>query len=223
MPGQTYGPHGTNVPLRPVRHCHAIAAPASLRGPPLPADNFGRPAETERPDIPEMPGEKRPLPIQLLETHRLTANAARVALMEILLASPQRHLNSEQLCAAMLRRNDGQSISSFKKAIYDLADQGPLARVVVSDRKNRSMTFYELADQPVHRHLYCTRCASLTEVFDVALEQRLRQHFLAHGLVPAKTDLALPGICATCQAALATSVRSSADRRGPAASAPLSG
>lgn len=165
------------------------------------------------------------MPIQLLETHRLTANAARVALMEILLASPERHLNTEQLCAAMLRRNDGQSISSFKKAIYDLADQGPLARVVVPDRNNRSVTFYELADQPVHRHLYCTHCGSLTEVFDAALEHHVRQNFLARGLVPAKVDLALPGRCAACQAALAATARTtgSGHRSGPARSAPLSG
>lgn len=170
-----------------------------------------------------MPGEKHPLSIQLLETHCLTPNAARIALMEVLLASPQRHLNPEQLCAAMLRRNDGQSISSFKKAIYDLADLGPLARVVVSDKKNRSMTFYELADQPVHRHLYCTHCASLTEVFDAALEQTVRQHFLAHGLIPAKADLAMPGLCSDCQAVLATTVRAQADRFGTAASASLDG
>jgi Fe2+ or Zn2+ uptake regulation protein len=197
-----------------------MAAAASLRG---------RATETERPDIPEMPREKHPLSIQLLETHRLAANAPRVALMEILLASPARHLTAEQLCAAMLKRNDGQSISSFKKAIYDLADQGPLARVVVPDRKNRSIAFYELADQLVHRHLYCTHCGSLTEVFDAALEQHVRQNFLAHGLVPAKVDLALPGLCATCQAALATPVRPTDrpcrldHRPGPAPSAPVNG
>jgi len=137
--------------------------------------------------------------------------------------SPQRHLTPEQLCAAMLKRNDGQSISSFKKAIYDLADLGPLARVVVSDRKNRAITFYELADRPVHRHLYCTRCAGLAEVFDATLEQTIRQHFLTHGLMPAKADLALPGLCADCQVALAAEGRPAAEGVGPSAPARFNG
>lgn len=161
--------------------------------------------------------------IQMLEAHRLPFNPARVALLDILLQSPQRHLSAEQLCAAMLRRNDGQSISTFKKAIYDLADLGPVARVVAADRKNRSMTFYELADRPIHRHLYCTGCASLTEVFDAGLEQTLIRNFQAHGLTPARVDLALPGLCAGCQAAQAAASRTSAGQYGRQPSAPLRG
>lgn len=137
--------------------------------------------------------------IELLETHRLAAHPMRQAVLDILLRAEHRHLNAEQLCVAMLSRNEGMAISSFKRALYALAGLGPLARVVVPDGKNRLLTFYELADQPPHRHLYCTACARLTEVFDDPLEQSLRRHFEHHDLRPAQVDLALTGVCAACQ------------------------
>ncbi len=101
----------------------------------------------------------------------------------------------------MLKQQDGLAISSFRRAIYDLAADGLLSRVVVPDGKNRTTTFYELADQAIHRHFYCTRCGSLTEIFDAELERAMLRRFHRQALQPANVDLALVGHCAHCRQA----------------------
>lgn len=145
-----------------------------------------------------MPDDTYPSAIQVLNRHRIAITTARIAVIDLLRRSPIRHMHAEQLCAAMLKTNDQFGISTFRRAIYDLAGMGPLARVVIPDEKNRTLTFYELADRAVHRHLYCTQCGKLDEVFDDTLEQAYLGRFQSQHLKPANVDHALSGVCAEC-------------------------
>lgn len=135
---------------------------------------------------------------RLLERHWVAATPARVAVLNALLRSATRHLSAEQLCASMLESGELSGVSTLKNAVYELASLGVLARVLVQERNNRTQTFYELADQSFHRHLYCVRCGSIDEILDETFEKALLEHFQAHGLKPANVDLAMVGTCAGC-------------------------
>lgn len=135
---------------------------------------------------------------RLLENNWIAVTPAKVAVLNALQRSSQRHLSAEQLCAAMLENGELPGISTLKNAIYELASFGVLSRVLVQEKKNRIQTFYELANQSSHRHLYCVRCGSIDEVFDEDFERTLLKHFSAHGLRAANVDLAMVGICSSC-------------------------
>lgn len=146
-----------------------------------------------------MPGDKYGEATRILARHRLTITAPRIAVLNTLLQADGRHFNAEQLCTLMLRGEYEFGLSSFRRAIYDLAGMGPVSRVLVPDQSNRTLTFYELADRPPHRHLYCTRCGTIDEVFDPAYEALLSRHFQRRSLASAQVDSALVGVCADCQ------------------------
>ncbi len=146
-----------------------------------------------------MPGDKYGAAIRILTSYRLTVTAPRIAVLNIFLASIVRHLNAEQLCALMLNGGYGIGITTFRRAIYDLASMGPVSRVLVPDQSSRTLTFYELADQPIHRHLYCTQCGAIAEVHDSGYEEALLRRLRPQGLKPANVDAALVGKCSDCQ------------------------
>lgn len=135
---------------------------------------------------------------RLLEHHWIAKTPAKIAVLNALHGSAKRHLSAEQLCAAMLDNGERPGLSTLKNAIYELASAGILARVLVQEKNNRTQTFYELADQSFHRHLYCIRCGTLDEVFNAEFEDVLLKHYRDHGLRPANVDLAMVGVCSHC-------------------------
>ncbi|WP_454739671.1 Fur family transcriptional regulator [Cupriavidus necator] len=136
----------------------------------------------------------------LLTRSGLPASEARLLVLRILRDNAERHLSVEQLCAAMVRSEFAPGISTFKTAIYDLTNAGVLSRVLVP--LNRKLFFYEITDQPPHRHLYCTKCQKILEICDEVMEQRILHQFALAGLKPANFDLARIGKCLACAKAL---------------------
>ncbi|WP_454743432.1 Fur family transcriptional regulator [Cupriavidus necator] len=132
----------------------------------------------------------------LLTRSKLPASEARLLVLRILRDNAERHLSAEQLCAAMVRSEFVPGISTFKTAIYDLTNAGVLSRVLVP--LNRKLFFYEIADQPPHRHLYCTKCQKIFEIYDEVMEQRISHQFALAGLKPANFDIARTGNCLAC-------------------------
>lgn len=54
---------------------------------------------------------------------------------------------------------------------------------------------------PVHEHLVCTECSSVTEIENPELMRVQEQVAEAHGFLPARYRLEIYGLCASCQAA----------------------
>ncbi|CAG2158499.1 hypothetical protein LMG31506_06398 [Cupriavidus yeoncheonensis] len=121
--------------------------------------------------------------------------------LRILHDNPDRHMLAERMCAALVRRDATAAISTFRTAIYDLNNARVLSRVLVPLNANRTQTLYEIADNPRHRHLYCTVCRTIFEVCDAVMEQQIAHQFALAGLKSANFDLARVGKCLACSEA----------------------
>lgn len=138
---------------------------------------------------------------QTLRHTSLASTIARRLVLLLLRKHPVRHMSPEQLCAAMTRLPDATGISTFRRAIYELADVNLLARIYVPT-SGSGINFYELSDHPAHAHFYCTECRRLEEVHDDLLNSLQNRRLLRHGLTPnALVQTAWIGRCAACQAA----------------------
>ncbi len=128
----------------------------------------------------------------------LPPTEARLLVLSILQDSAERHMSAEHMCAALVRRDAGAAISTFRAAIYDLNNAGVLSRVLLPLNSNRTQTLYEIADRPRHRHFYCTVCRKVIEICDETMEQRIEHQFARAGLAQASFDLASAGKCLEC-------------------------
>lgn len=137
----------------------------------------------------------------LLGRHGLPVTLARLAVLQVVARGEPRHMTTEQLCAAMVKTKDGLGFSTFKSAIYGLADAGVVGRVIVPMGKRGRTILYEFTDNPPHRHLYCQTCQRIEEILNEELESRITAHFARIGFKPAPIDYALPGLCAICATA----------------------
>ncbi|MGO4306781.1 Fur family transcriptional regulator [Cupriavidus sp. RAF12] len=136
-----------------------------------------------------------------LATHGLADTIGRRAAILLLLESPQRHQTADALCAAMLVSRHRCALSSFRKAIYELAAAGVLARVTVCPFGSHQMHYYELAERP-HHHLFCVCCHRIDEVADGILDDLQQRALRAHGLSPVfAISGAMHGVCAACASA----------------------
>ncbi|WP_455289810.1 Fur family transcriptional regulator [Cupriavidus necator] len=138
----------------------------------------------------------------LLVRFDVPASDARLFVLTILSHHAERHLSAQQLCAAMIKSERCVGISTFQTAIYDLTHAGVLTRVMVPISKNRAQPWYELADQPQHRHLYCIGCHKLIEIHDETSERHILQQLARAGLKPAGFDVARRGTCQACTPSL---------------------
>jgi Fur family ferric uptake transcriptional regulator len=139
---------------------------------------------------------------QLLSLSDLPPTEARLLVLRVLDGTAERHLSAERMCAALVRRDAGAAISTFKTAIYELNHAGVLSRVLVPLNSNRQQTLYEIADKPRHRHLYCTGCRKVIEIRDEAMEGRIAHQLARAGLAQAGFDLARTGTCLACTEAI---------------------
>ncbi|SFC95783.1 Ferric uptake regulator family protein [Cupriavidus sp. OV038] len=130
----------------------------------------------------------------------LPATISRRLVLLLLRKHPVRHMSPEQLCAAMTRLPDATGISTFRRAIHELAHLNLLARIFVPS-SGSGINFYELPDHSAHTHFYCTECRRIEEIHDDPLISLQNRRLLRHGLTPnALVQTAWVGLCAACQA-----------------------
>ncbi|MGO4331335.1 Fur family transcriptional regulator [Cupriavidus sp. 2TAF22] len=127
----------------------------------------------------------------------LAPTLARAAVLALAWQAGDRHRTSEALCRLLLATGLRLPLSTFKAAIYELADIGLLRRVSVS-RRNVLSHHYEPNDQPAHEHLFCERCQRIEDVHDDALLDLQRRMLETKGLRPAAVRGALLGTCRQC-------------------------
>ena len=61
----------------------------------------------------------------------------------------------------MLTLQEKVPVSTFRSALYQLADAGLVGRVKIERGIPRARHYYELADHPPHFHFFCTQCHAL--------------------------------------------------------------
>ncbi len=137
----------------------------------------------------------------LMSQSGLVPTEARLLVLRILRASEARHMSTERLCSALIKRDFAPGISTFRTAIYDLNLAGALTRVLVPLSSIRMQTLYEIADKSRHRHLFCTECKKILEICDEAMERRIAHQFALSGLTQVHFDLARRGTCQACATA----------------------
>jgi len=157
----------------------------------------------DRPEAADGPASANQRYGSLVTRGGLPVTEARALVVKMLCEHGERHMSTEQLCAAMVRGQAVCAISTFKTAIYDLANAGVLSRVFVP-LKSRMLTFYEVNDQPPHLHLYCKQCRTILEIRDQRLEHRIAEQFVRAGLKRANFDYARAGTCGTCESYVPT-------------------
>ncbi|WP_020205322.1 MULTISPECIES: Fur family transcriptional regulator [Cupriavidus] len=135
---------------------------------------------------------------QALAARGVAVSPGRVAVLLVLGEAPSRHVTADGLCRLMMASPYRMALSTFRAALYELTECGLLWRVSVPGGDHTLSHYYELADQPVHEHFFCTACGRFEEVFDATLLAMQEARLAARGLRPALVRSALVGRCAAC-------------------------
>ncbi|WP_454722500.1 MULTISPECIES: Fur family transcriptional regulator [Cupriavidus] len=138
---------------------------------------------------------------QALAAHGIAVSPGKIVALLVLQAAPLRHMTASQLCQFMMETPYQISISTFRAAVYGLTECGLIRRISVPGGNHTLIHYYELADRPVHDHLFCTACGCFEEVFDATLLALQEARLASRGLRPASVRSALVGRCAACAAA----------------------
>jgi Fur family transcriptional regulator, ferric uptake regulator len=135
---------------------------------------------------------------RFLRDQGLPVTQQRGAVAEVVFGSDA-HLSVDDI--ERLLRDRDERIG--KATIYRTLDLLVRSRLVEEHDFGEGFKRYEhrLSQSPVHEHLICLECGSVsefesTELF--AVESRVRRE---HGFLPVKHRLEIHGLCATCQAA----------------------
>ncbi|MDF0534585.1 transcriptional repressor [Shewanella sp. A32] len=107
---------------------------------------------------------------QLLNRHRIKPTRQRLAVMDLLLNSNQRHFTAEQLYLQLQNRGDELGQATVYRVLNDFAKAGLLRRNQLTQGK----AYYELADGQPHVHLVDVHQGDIVEMQDERLMMQLR-------------------------------------------------
>lgn len=110
-------------------------------------------------------------------------------------ATPGGHLTADGVFQRIDRSLPGMTLSTVYRTLELLRD----LHIVSETDLGGGVRQYELVTATPHHHLVCSRCGTLRELDDAALEP-LRTHIRAiAGFEPVMHHLAVFGLCAACQ------------------------
>ena len=135
---------------------------------------------------------------ELENLHRfgLKATLPRMRVLEIIRASPQRHLSAEDVYRRLLEEGADIGLATVYRVLAQLEQAGILARSTFDTGRS----VFEINEGVHHDHLICVSCGRVDEFHDPAIEKRQLAVAEANGYELHDHSLALYGLCAACRA-----------------------
>lgn len=125
----------------------------------------------------------------------LKATLPRLRILEILDASPERHVSAEDVYRALLTAGESIGLAT----VYRVLTQFEQAGLVIRHNFDGGSAVFELAAGEHHDHLVCVRCSRVTEFIDETIERRQRKIAAENGFTMTDHSLIIYGMCADCQ------------------------
>ena len=138
-----------------------------------------------------MPGTKD----QELRDVGLKATLPRLKVLEIMRASPSRHLSAEEVYRLLLEQDADVGLATVYRVLSQLEAAGLLSRNVFDSGK----AVFEINEGEHHDHLICLQCGRVDEFRNEMIETLQHQVASANGYALADHRLSLYGFCSRCQ------------------------
>jgi Fur family transcriptional regulator, ferric uptake regulator len=133
-----------------------------------------------------------------LRERGLPITGQREAVADVVFTSPE-HLSVEDIEAQLKQRGERIGKATIYRTMEILVRSGLVEEHDFGEGFKRYEHLFGV--QPIHEHLICTNCGSVTE-FQSPEVVRIRDQAAAeHGFQPARHRLEVYGICARCHAA----------------------
>ena len=131
-----------------------------------------------------------------LRDQGLPVTHQRQAVAEVVFASDE-HLSVDDIESSLRQR--GERIG--KATIYRTLDLLVRSRLVEEHDFGEGFKRYEhrLSNHPVHEHMICVECGTVTEFESNELYQIENRVRAEHGFTPVRRRLEIYGLCKTCQ------------------------
>ena len=125
----------------------------------------------------------------------LKATLPRMRVLEIIRASPQRHLSAEDVYRRLIDENADIGLATVYRVLAQLEQAGILARSTFDSGRS----VFEINEGAHHDHLICVKCGRVDEFQDAAIEHRQIAVAESRGYELQEHSLALYGLCAACR------------------------
>lgn len=124
----------------------------------------------------------------------LKVTLPRLKILEVLEASPERHVSAEAVYRALLEAGEDIGLAT----VYRVLTQFETAGIVTRHNFQGSYSVFELNDSRHHDHLVCQSCGKVEEFEDNLIEKRQREVAVEKGFRMDGHSLILYGTCAGC-------------------------
>lgn len=139
------------------------------------------------------PDEERVLERYIRE-RELKRGSQRKGIADIFLGV-EKHLTAEELYILAKKKYPRVSFATVYRALKALCECGLCRELRFEDGATR---YEHLYAHEHHDHLICTKCGTLVEVVDDAIERAQTKLFRRHGFIPQRHRMDLYGICDKC-------------------------
>lgn len=133
---------------------------------------------------------------QLLKINGLKFTIQREVILEMLYNSDE-HLTPEGLHHLIQQKHP--ELNTGIATVYRTLSLLEESEMVTSLSFGAQGKKYELGAKDHHDHIICTRCGSITEFVDEAIEERQKKITEALGFVMQEHSMQIYGICKNCQ------------------------
>jgi Fur family ferric uptake transcriptional regulator len=136
-------------------------------------------------------------PASVLRERGKRVTVQRAAIWEVLAAERDVHLSAEEVAEHVKLRLPQVNASTVYRTLDVLVDEGLVRRSDLGTGR----TLFEPAHEHLHHHLVCEGCGAVAHVHDEALVDVARQLDEQHGFRLGDREIALFGLCSSCQSA----------------------
>lgn len=140
-------------------------------------------------------GEDLELESQDLKNAGLKVTLPRMKILEILESHSTRHVTAEDVYKALLEAGEEIGLAT----VYRVLTQFEGAGLVCRHHFEGGLSVFELDQGQHHDHLVCSKCGSITEFFDEAIEGRQKVIAEQNGFDMTDHSLYIYGICQKCR------------------------
>ncbi len=132
---------------------------------------------------------------EFIATKGLKTTRQRDVILDAFLSS-DRHMSIEELYLKLRAKNPRIGYATVYRTLKLFAESGIAREIHFGDGQTR---YEHQAAGEHHDHLVCTRCGTIVEFENEAIEQLQAEVASQHGFTIATHKLELYGICATCR------------------------
>lgn len=125
----------------------------------------------------------------------LKVTLPRLRILDILAASPEKHMSAEDIYKGLLEMGDEVGLATVYRVLTQFESAGLVNRLNFES----GQSVFELNQGPHHDHLLCVQCNAVEEFYDEVIETRQRAIAEKFGYEMTDHALNIYGLCAKCR------------------------